>query len=1112
MPFLMDAYDPKIKPAAPSATSATAEQKTTGTAPGTPVMDSDGNVLGARVAASDRRNGFRGTKNRPNIDPDVVIGIVNARLARATVDVTPDQLADRTAKLSLAEQALDKYKGDWRGADLLQRSSDLRLTFLLQARDAVLQQFLPQPEPVKIQLVTKTLQNGKLCFLAQVKNTKGQNQALKIGAKRQTFLLTDALVHLDNVLSSLQYKILTTAGGEVAIDNLAEKIEGNEDGDAIPNVNYFQRASIIDIMNLVMANPVLYQNGLTTTSKSMRALPGFASGELNPREFTPNVGFGNYIRMGTLANGPIWDATLRNKLLQSKIPLAALQTEDANFALQDAFQNGAFKNDTKILVKEFLWIPNQLAEFYISSVDDLPYFFNFESQNAAHLMPYARPDEYDDDESGSDEGSGDESGSDEGSGDESADEKITGKKQPRDDTTPDQQPAIAKQKTDKTPVVIANKADADPDSGSDDIAALNSDEGSFEYFFDEGYQSPDQDGNFSYDDDSDAADPAYIEPDLPNADSCLYLATQGNGGALTLTPFIYVAGRPRTGGDGRMRADSEDEGSYNWCYVDKTPRSEQLAAVLGLDPNRLDQKLPIPASLFGLNDLNKPQALFYYHKTYEKKAPKKRKNQPKATKPVDPRPFDKAKLGAFALYKKRKGDSWSTGNGGAKAAVPLTHPTTKRLSAGSVMSKWFREIGIDRKYAQTLGSATTFANTVVNQTVDAVAYNAWKATLDGKPVTDWLGNTKAGADEKIRTEQEWCHLLGHGDGGTEEPFNFVSGSRHCNTEQLAIEIGHRTARRRYKEKLVAKITAYLLPNDGARMLLGAPIIYTTEECTYLDGFRSTSGITANSKPKDLLALSNKIGAYLSKNMIVVQKSGLNPCSLFSEIPLSDDLEMMTDRPPLLSEFDELPVAGQRKALKEIAARLTEIALIASPLANFIRYKVYYEKPLTPSKKSDAKTDAAMDDTPNTATNTGDNLIKLLDYFMDAQIEHFDYKEYLIVQEMTERVCTEAFPDGETQYWDAIAESYWSIQGQTFIAPPVTQPVQKITPVVAVPAANINTLTQIALNVAKPPTASALPLNPSVSNGPPQMFGQMLWRPNPVPTPVQPPTLKPVDPK
>jgi len=33
----------------------------------------------------------------------------------------------------------------------------------------------------------------------------------------------------------------------------------------------------------------------------------------------------------------------------------------------------------------------------------------------------------------------------------------------------------------------------------------------------------------------------------------------------------------------------------------------------------------------------------------------------------------------------------------------------------------------------------------------------------------------------------WCHLIGHGAGGSDDASNLVAGSTHCNSEQLQIE-------------------------------------------------------------------------------------------------------------------------------------------------------------------------------------------------------------------------------------------------------------------------------------------------------------------------------------
>ena len=57
------------------------------------------------------------------------------------------------------------------------------------------------------------------------------------------------------------------------------------------------------------------------------------------------------------------------------------------------------------------------------------------------------------------------------------------------------------------------------------------------------------------------------------------------------------------------------------------------------------------------------------------------------------------------------------------------------------------------------------------------------------------------------TAFEWCHLIGHGDGGAEIPQNFVAGTHYANTNQLAIEIARRSQGNNFR----LKVTAYVDP-------------------------------------------------------------------------------------------------------------------------------------------------------------------------------------------------------------------------------------------------------------------------------------------------------------
>lgn len=102
--------------------------------------------------------------------------------------------------------------------------------------------------------------------------------------------------------------------------------------------------------------------------------------------------------------------------------------------------------------------------------------------------------------------------------------------------------------------------------------------------------------------------------------------------------------------------------------------------------------------------------------------------------------------------------------------------------------------------SKTSLSATKFSEAVVGQPARK-AQQEWQKLKQTKQTI-------------FPTAQEWCHLLGHGDGGDERVGNFVSGSYHCNTEQLAIESGQRRTTIPADKRYILKSTAYLLDDDS----------------------------------------------------------------------------------------------------------------------------------------------------------------------------------------------------------------------------------------------------------------------------------------------------------
>jgi len=83
-----------------------------------------------------------------------------------------------------------------------------------------------------------------------------------------------------------------------------------------------------------------------------------------------------------------------------------------------------------------------------------------------------------------------------------------------------------------------------------------------------------------------------------------------------------------------------------------------------------------------------------------------------------------------------------------------------------------------------------------------------KAAMGGRTAQQAALHAGRGAGERY----EWCHLIGHGEGGQEHVNNLVAATHFANTEQLAVEQAFRAARRRHGLHAVGmKVTAYTVP-------------------------------------------------------------------------------------------------------------------------------------------------------------------------------------------------------------------------------------------------------------------------------------------------------------
>jgi len=426
------------------------------------------------------------------------------------------------------------------------------------------------------------------------------------------------------------------------------------------------------------------------------------------------------------------------------------------------------------------------------------------------------------------------------------------------------------------------------------------------------------------------------------------------------------------------------------------------------------------------------------------------------TVPIPPRPFEKPKLGRYALFYKKKKGAWLPGSDAAKGALVLKKNKAIRSTAGTVMAKWFSDVKVTNELKNppnttlNVGSATDFAALIMLNDDEAKEtwrkaskkLLAWPAAPDltkkdvessgaaatsvkravaakpavkagGKDDDEKMGGDDAGdASEtertRIRTEQEWCHLLGHGDGGTEDPANFISGSKHCNTEQLAIELGQRTARLAYKlnGKLTAKITAYLFPNDGIRKLTKAAA-WTAYELTILNEFDNDDKKAINKKttPDQIRqiadSISNKLPAYRTANeskadAATVAEVEKEVGALLKSYPAISEAAAKQRIIPTLEMFNE--AKDKKFMVREIANRLYELAIVPFPLGAFVRYKIFY------SESKDA--------------NPADH-VKVFDHIFDAQKESFDYNEFKILQDSVRFAIARA-TDNEDAYNERIA--------------------------------------------------------------------------------------------
>lgn len=479
---------------------------------------------------------------------------------------------------------------------------------------------------------------------------------------------------------------------------------------------------------------------------------------------------------------------------------------------------------------------------------------------------------------------------------------------------------------------------------------------------------------------------------LPNTKGrtyyCSYFDNQG-----TLNGFVNgssASGRKGRGSGYVMRADKIEEVEYQWTTLnngttlnDEDKLTSRLwAYIFGLGGEVKNVSVKQKDGDNGFYPTNwlregsgNAKSLIQYYKKF-KDSPEGKRNKPDTGIPFPPRITNSGITGYKYSYSLKDTNNANVKLNKVQYRVwkkenTLENSQGDRLDAGPTMAKELKSFSVFSDMVKgdfaTNSSlpATGFARYILKN--DDEAQKQWKSDIFDKNVSV--------NDTSLRTDQEWCHLLGHGDGGTEELGNFVSGSKHCNTEQLAIETGQRKVTQSeyfnsMKVKIKARITAYLMPNGG----------------TWVEGkaYSKEGGKDPSLDLNELLgdnfdtgySCKDSTGAYVNVNV------------------LNDFFELNADGAYILKNKDSLKTSYEnlskgvrfskdddKKALFQLRHNIDRHFFMYLPLARWMRYKLYYKNN------------------------------KVFDHIYDAQSESMNIHECQILDFMVEKVLYDAIASG-----------------------------------------------------------------------------------------------------
>lgn len=477
---------------------------------------------------------------------------------------------------------------------------------------------------------------------------------------------------------------------------------------------------------------------------------------------------------------------------------------------------------------------------------------------------------------------------------------------------------------------------------------------------------------------------------LPIGYKCFYYS-KANELAGVLSNVNVGEGRRGSGGYA-MRADRAEEVEYQW-QIAASPDVGELAFVMscmiGLDGQyQVPGSQAVDGSYFPTNWLvgRGPAGASWNHYYKRFRDGAARRNAP--SEPIQPRVITAADQDSKKYFKldNRSYRVWKKGSDFA-GEVLKDGTAALRQPAGSVMAAALLDFDIyasminaNPKITRSSLPATQFVQYALSNNGDEKVKTQWSNDNDTMDVD---------GPQVLRTDQEWCHLFGHGDGGSEELGNFVAGSKHCNTEQLAIETGLRRVTQNkdteeiVKNRLKARITAYLFPNEGAWV----ERTYTFDQLE--KGFPLSAQSTNEIKQAYLSWMlrffaddpSNSLQSSLREALGLGDDNSQQPMDVSEDdllkYGLKEPSECQIAYQDLSAAITKKIDTDMRRMLFQFRGNIERNIFQMLPIARWMRYKIY------------------LDDD------------KIFDHVYDAQSQSFDYNEARILDYTVERIIYQA---------------------------------------------------------------------------------------------------------